>query len=89
MFKDRLEISADIVEKTIVSYLRDFGDIDVVQAMRYSLQGGKKLRAFFAIESAQLFDIAPDVAKSPASGIEAMHTYSLVHDETPDMQDTD
>ena len=28
MFKDRLEISADIVEKTIVSYLRDFGDID-------------------------------------------------------------
>ena len=62
MFKDRLEISANIVEKTIISYLKEFGDIDVVQAMRYSLQGGKKLRAFFVIESAQLFDIAPDLS---------------------------
>ena len=89
MFKDRLEISANIVEKTIVGYLKEFSDIDVVQAMRYSLQGGKKLRAFFVIESAQLFDIAPDVAKWPASGIEAMHTYSLVHDDLPDMDDDD
>jgi farnesyl diphosphate synthase len=57
--------------------------------MRYSLQGGKKLRAFFVLESSSLFDIDPDLAKWPASGIEAMHTYSLVHDDLPDMDNDD
>ena len=89
MFKDRLDFSAEIVEKTIANYLKDFGNIDVVEAMRYSLKGGKKLRAFFVLESAKLFDIAPDVAKWPAAGIEAMHTYSLVHDDLPAMDDDD
>ena len=89
MFKDRLDFSAEIVEKTIENYLKDFGNIGVVEAMRYSLQGGKKLRAFFVLESAKLFDIAPDVAKWPAAGIEAMHTYSLVHDDLPAMDDDD
>jgi farnesyl diphosphate synthase len=89
MFKDCLDFSAEIVEKTIENYLKDFGNIDVVEAMRYSLQGGKKLRAFFVLESAKLFDIAPDVAKWPAAGIEAMHTYSLVHDDLPAMDDDD
>ena len=89
MFRDRLDFSAEIVEKTIINYLKDFGDIEIVDAMRYSLQGGKKLRAFFVLESSSLFDIDPDLAKWPASGIEAMHTYSLVHDDLPDMDNDD
>ena len=39
MFKDCLDFSAEIVEKTIANYLKDFGNIDVVEAMRYSLKG--------------------------------------------------
>ena len=89
MFKDCLDFSAEIVEKTIANYLKDFGNIDVVEAMRYSLKGGKKLRAFFVLESAKLFDIGPDLAKWPAAGIEAMHTYSLVHDDLPAMDNDD
>ena len=89
MFRDRLGFSAEIVEKTIINYLKDFGEIEIVDAMRYSLQGGKKLRAFFVLESSSLFDIDPDLAKWPAAGIEAMHTYSLVHDDLPDMDNDD
>ena len=89
MFRDRLDFSAEIVEKTIINYLKDFAEVKIVDAMRYSLQGGKKLRAFFVIESSSLFDIDPDLAKWPASGIEAMHTYSLVHDDLPDMDNDD
>ena len=89
MFKDCLDFSAEIVEKTIANYLKDFRNIDVVEAMRYSLKGGKKLRAFFVLESAKLFDIGPDLAKWPAAGIEAMHTYSLVHDDLPAMDNDD
>jgi len=89
MFRDRLDFSAEIVEKTIINYLKDFSEVKIVDAMRYSLQGGKKLRAFFVLESSSLFDIDPDLAKWPASGIEAMHTYSLVHDDLPDMDNDD
>ena len=89
MFRDRLDFSAEIVEKTIINYLKDFSEVKIVDAMRYSLQGGKKLRAFFVLESSSLFDIGPDLAKWPASGIEAMHTYSLVHDDLPDMDNDD
>ena len=89
MFRGRLDFSAEIVEKTIINYLKDFGEVKIVDAMRYSLQGGKKLRAFFVLESSSLFDIDPDLAKWPASGIEAMHTYSLVHDDLPDMDNDD
>jgi len=89
MFRDRLDFSAEIVEKTIINYLKDFGEVKIVDAMRYSLQGGKKLRAFFVLESSSLFDIDPDLAKWPACGIEAMHTYSLVHDDLPDMDNDD
>ena len=85
MFKDRLEFSAKIVEKTLLNYLQTFDKIEIVDAMLYSLTGGKKLRAFFVMESAALFEIDPNLAKWPASGIEAMHTYSLVHDDLPDM----
>ena len=89
MFRDRLDFSAEIVEKTITNYLKDFSEVKIVDAMRYSLQGGKKLRAFFVLESSSLFDIDPDLAKWPAAGIEAMHTYSLVHDDLPDMDNDD
>ena len=89
MFRDRLDFSAEIVEKTVINYLKDFDEVKIVDAMKYSLKGGKKLRAFFVLESSSLFDIDPDLAKWPASGIEAMHTYSLVHDDLPDMDNDD
>ena len=89
MFKERLEFSAKIVEKTLLNYLQTFDKIEIVDAMLYSLTGGKKLRAFFVMESAALFEIDPHLAKWPASGIEAMHTYSLVHDDLPDMDNDD
>ena len=37
MFKDRLEFSAKIVEKTLLNYLQTFDKIEIVDAMLYSL----------------------------------------------------
>jgi len=53
--------------------------------MRYALQGGKRLRAFLVLESARLHGIAPDQAISAAAAVEALHAYSLVHDDLPCM----
>lgn len=60
------------------------------QAMRYAaLGGGKRLRAFLAIESAALFAAPPEGADRLAAAIEMLHAYSLVHDDLPAMDDDD
>ena len=62
----------------------------VHEAMRYAIfAGGKRLRPFLVVSSAGLFDVAPERALRVAAAIEAMHTYSLVHDDLPCMDDDD
>jgi farnesyl diphosphate synthase len=62
----------------------------VQEAMRYAIQaGGKRLRPFLVLQSARLFGV-PDVRSLRAgAAIEALHTYSLVHDDLPCMDDDD
>jgi farnesyl diphosphate synthase len=60
----------------------------LVDAMRYSaLAPGKRLRPFLVVESASLFGVARASALQVASAIEFLHTYSLVHDDLPAMDD--
>ncbi|MCZ4351323.1 polyprenyl synthetase family protein [Roseovarius aestuarii] len=70
-------------------FLEPFGTGDVALAMRYATAGGKRLRAFLVLESAQLHGISDARALFPAAAIEAMHAYSLVHDDLPCMDDDD
>jgi farnesyl diphosphate synthase len=62
----------------------------VQEAMRYAIfAGGKRLRPFMTLQFAALFG-APDLgAGRTAAAIEALHTYSLVHDDLPCMDDDD
>jgi farnesyl diphosphate synthase len=62
---------------------------DLAAAMRHALEGGKGLRGFLVIEGARLHGIAPPAAAPAAAGIEALHAYSLVHDDLPCMDDDD
>lgn len=89
MFKPRLAQSADAVQAHLSDVMQPMGDLPVVQAMRYAVQGGKGLRAFLVIESARLHDIPVVQSIWPAAAIEAMHAYSLVHDDLPCMDDDD
>jgi farnesyl diphosphate synthase len=60
----------------------------LAEAMRYAaLGGGKRLRPFLLIESARMFDIAPEDALSASCALECVHCYSLVHDDLPSMDD--
>jgi farnesyl diphosphate synthase len=62
----------------------------VQEAMRYAIfAGGKRLRPFLALESAALFGAPRARALRTAAAIEALHTYSLVHDDLPAMDDDD
>ncbi len=60
------------------------------EAMRYAtFAGGKRLRPFLVLECAGLFDVFGEPANRAAAAIEVLHTYSLVHDDLPCMDDDD
>lgn len=62
---------------------------DLADAMRYACIGGKRIRAFLVMESARLFDIGDTHALPVAAAVEALHAYSLVHDDLPAMDNDD
>ncbi|MGZ9809485.1 polyprenyl synthetase family protein [Pseudoroseicyclus sp. H15] len=62
---------------------------EVPAAMAYAVEGGKGLRAYLVEESAGIFGITAAEAGGPAAAIEAMHAYSLAHDDLPCMDDDD
>ncbi|MDD5089407.1 MAG: polyprenyl synthetase family protein [Candidatus Wallbacteria bacterium] len=60
------------------------------KAMRYSVMaGGKRIRPILAILSAEMFGAEGEDVKLPACSLELIHTYSLVHDDLPSMDNDD
>jgi geranylgeranyl diphosphate synthase, type II len=60
------------------------------EAMRYSLlAGGKRIRPVLALASARSAGAAPESVLPAAAAIELIHTYSLIHDDLPAMDDDD
>lgn len=60
------------------------------RAMRYaSLNGGKRLRPFLVLQAAQLFGVDQRRSARVAAAVEMVHSYSLVHDDLPAMDDAD
>lgn len=89
MFAGRLAAARTAVSGHLSAVLDDLPPGPLRDAMRHALIGGKGLRGFLVLESAALFDVPKARAIWPAAAIEAMHAYSLVHDDLPAMDDDD
>lgn len=90
--KAALETASADIEAALDTHLPlpDGPEARLVEAMRYStLGGGKRMRPFLVLQSAQLFNVSPASALRVASAIEMVHCYSLVHDDLPAMDDDD
>lgn len=60
------------------------------EAARYStLGGGKRIRPLLMIATADLFNVPLKISLQPACALEMIHTYSLIHDDLPCMDDDD
>src|ERR1700682_2643308 len=91
-FDSALAFAAESVERTMDRLLPkgEGGEARAYDAMRYSsLDGGKRLRAFFVLAGATLFRVSATSALRTASAIEFVHAYSLIHDDLPSMDDDD
>ena len=64
------------------------GEHRLVEAMRYSMfAGGKRLRPFLVVCSADLFGVEKLSSLRVAAAVECIHCYSLIHDDLPAMDD--
>lgn len=88
-FPVALAAAATRVEAHLAAALSRQPASRVREAMAHALVGGKGLRGFLVLESCALHGIAAEPALNAAAAIEAMHAYSLVHDDLPAMDDDD
>ncbi|MFP4275476.1 MAG: polyprenyl synthetase family protein, partial [Paracoccaceae bacterium] len=87
MFHARLDEAAREVGAHLAALLAAHDDLPVGRAMAYASDGGKRLRAFLVLEGARLHGVPQAQAIWPAAAIEAVHAFSLVHDDLPCMDD--
>lgn len=86
-----LSALSDAFEKTLVTYTDASGVPDIIyQSVHYSLfAGGKRIRPILLLKACDLAGGERAFAEPLAAGIEMIHTYSLIHDDLPCMDDDD
>lgn len=90
--KERLADYAEMTEEALEKYLPEVECLQksVIGAARYSLSaGGKRIRPALVMEFCRVCGDDPETALPVACAIEMLHTFSLIHDDLPCMDDDD
>jgi farnesyl diphosphate synthase len=96
-FRARLAETAQAVERELDDLLgfeaqpgESLRPMRLIEAMRYAtLGGGKRLRPFLVVETARALGRTDRGPRRAGAAIECVHTYSLIHDDLPAMDDDD
>jgi len=90
--KSAMDDCREKVNRTIESILpdTDLAEAPLFEAMRYGvMNGGKRLRPFLVMQGAKIFGVDEFRARRVAAAIEFIHSYSLIHDDLPAMDNSD
>jgi geranylgeranyl diphosphate synthase type II len=88
-FPDHLRLEIERYLETL-SFTSDPSIEGLQEAMRYSLlAGGKRIRPVLALATAEAIELEREAVLPLAAAIELIHTYSLIHDDLPAMDDDD
>ena len=85
-----IEDNIKIIDRALDKYVNLESKYErvIYESMRYSLfSGGKRLRPIIAIKTFDMFDDRKEKVLPYAASIEMIHTYSLIHDDLPAMDD--
>ena len=86
MSRDFLDNNAKKTDIFLKKYLNSQNKSGLIPAMRYgSLSGGKKIRSSIIIGAGKLFNIKPSKLLNICAAVECIHSYSLIHDDLPCM----
>ncbi len=92
LLKEYLETKKKIVDRALEEYLPKRGGFssEISESMRYTLfAGGKRIRPVLCMASAEAVGGSADTVLPVACAIEMIHTYSLIHDDLPLMDNDD
>lgn len=87
-----IKLYQDMIETALKAYLPqgNFTEQTLINSMEYSLMcGGKRIRPLLTLLFCELCGEAATVAMPYACAVEMIHTYSLIHDDLPCMDDDD
>ena len=87
-FKEEMKERTEVIEKLLVKYLpkAEGYQSQIMEAMEYSVMaGGKRLRPMLMQETYRLFGGEGKEIEPFMAAMEMIHTYSLVHDDLPAM----
>ncbi len=87
---DRVRENAALVEATLAAFFAKHEKTTLYRAMEYSTMcGGKRIRPFLVLEFCRMFGGSDAAALPYACALEMIHTFSLIHDDLPCMDDDD
>ena len=86
MIKKKLSKNAKKVDKFLITYLKSQNQSSLSQPMKYGLiSGGKKIRSTIIFDTGKIFNINEKKLINICAAVECMHSYSLIHDDLPCM----
>lgn len=90
-FEKQLEEKKILVDNAVSYYFSKYSfPKELCDSMRYSIiDSGKRIRPILAIATAEIFETPIDVVMPFAVALEAIHTYTLIHDDLPAMDNDD
>ncbi|MCP5362181.1 MAG: polyprenyl synthetase family protein [Hyphomicrobiales bacterium] len=93
--EEKLQEISDLINERMDDLLPSIsegvkGERRIAEAMRYTaMSGGKRLRPFLVVASADLFGVSRSSSLQVAAAVEFLHAYSLIHDDLPSMDNDD
>ena len=88
MIKKKLIYNAKKVDRFLINYLKKQKKSLLSSPMKYGvISGGKKIRSTIIFDTGKLFKIKEKKLISVCAAVECIHSYSLIHDDLPCMDD--
>ena len=86
MIKNKLKANANKIDKFLINYLKKQKQSLLINPMKYGvISGGKKIRSTIIFDLGKIFKIKKNKLLNICAAVECIHSYSLIHDDLPCM----
>ena len=86
MIKNKLSTNAKKIDKFLINFLKKQKNSLLVPPMKYGvISGGKKIRSTIIFDTGKIFNISKNKLINICAAVECIHSYSLIHDDLPCM----
>ena len=88
MIKSKLIENSKKIDKFLINYLSKQDTSSLISPMKYGvISGGKKIRSTVILSAGKIFNLKQKQLINICAAVECIHSYSLIHDDLPCMDD--